>query len=186
MDFSGILGEYREKMEKSLVNFQRELASIRTGRAHPSLLDQIKIDVYGQLSPISMVATVNVVDNNTLLVTVWDASNVKLVDSAIRTSSLGLNPKVEGNKLYITFPQLTFERRQDMIKVTKKKSEEMKISVRNIRRDANDNSKKLEKNGEISEDELKSHLEKSQELTDNYIKQIDEILKNKQSELEKI
>ena len=181
-----ILNECKERMNKSIRRLGNELSSIRTGRANPSLLDQIKIELYSQQMPISGLASVNATDARTLLVTVWDEDNVKAVDSAIRTSSLGLNPRMDGNKLYITLPELTAERRQELIKVAKKKGEDIKISIRNVRRDINESLKKLEKDKEISEDALKDNLEKTQSLTDESIEHVEQMLLLKQSDLEKI
>lgn len=186
MSSDSIFNQCKERMEKSLESLQRELSSIRTGRAHPSLLEHIKIDLYGQRLPISGAATVSINDVRTLLVTVWDENNTKAIDSAIRTSSLGLNPRVDGNKLFISLPELTAQRRIEMIKMAKKKTEDIKIGIRNIRRDSNDDLKKLEKNKEISEDELKNYLEKTQKITDAFIAQAETSLLAKQSDLEKI
>ena len=175
-----------EGMEKSIDALKKELAAIRTGHASPSLLDQIKVDVYGQQMALPTVASVATSDARTLTVSVWDAGNVKAVDSAIRQSNLNLNPRLDGNKLFITLPELTAERRQEMIKLVKQKGEDFKVRVRNVRRDGNDGLKKLEKDKEISEDELKASLEDIQKLTDKTISTIDNLLDTKQKDLETI
>ena len=179
-----VLEKIESRMHKTLDVLHKELASIRTGRAHPSHLEHVKVDVYGQSMPLTNAASIAATDSKTLTVTVWDANNVKAVDSAIRQADLNLNPRIDGNKLFISIPGLTAERRQALMKIVKKKGEDAKIGVRNIRRDINDELKKLEKEKSISEDILKSCLEDSQKTTDKYIEEIDHSIDNKQKVLE--
>lgn len=186
MSAEEILLDSEGQMEKALDAFHKELASIRTGRAHPSLLDHIKVDVYGQMMNLNGVASVVASDARMLTVTVWDVNNIKAVDNAIRISDLGLNPSIDGNKLFINLPDLTADRRQEMIKLVKKKAEDIKIGIRNCRRDANDALKKLEKDKVLSEDELKDQLDEVQKLTDKYIALTDESTAKKEKELQTI
>lgn len=180
------INQAEEKMQKSVELFTQELAGIRTGRANPNMLDHIKVNVYGQDMPINNVASVNVQDAKTLHISVWDQNNIKLVDKAIQTSDLGLNPRVNGNDLFISMPDLTEERRKDYVKIIKQKSEDAKIKIRNIRRDINDDLKKMEKNKELTEDDLKNLLDQTQETTDNYIKKVDDLSENKQKNIMEI
>jgi ribosome recycling factor len=175
-----------ERMNKALEALQKEFSGLRTSRATPSLLDNLRLEVYGQTMPLSGVATVTVQDVRTLLVTVWDAGNTKAVDAAIRTSELSLNPRVDGNKLFVALPELTSERRADLVKIIKKKSEDMKVSMRNFRKEANDAVKLREKNKEISEDELKQQMDAIQKITDAFIEKVDSIATNKQKEITSI
>ena len=181
-----LVEQTKAKMQKCIEGLLREFAAIRSGRVSPNLLDNIQIDLYGQSTPISSAASVTVSDSTTLLVTIWDVSNVNAVDTAIRSSSLGLNPRVEGNKLYIALPPLTAERRQEFIKISKQKAENYKVSVRNIRRDANDELKKAEKNNEMSEDDLKRETQAIQNMTDEFIAKVDSSFANKKKDLETV
>lgn len=183
MSFEEIIKTTKEEMTKAEKAFEKDLLSVRTGRATTSLLDGIKVDVYGSLMPLAALGSVGVVDARTLSVLIWDAANVALVDSAIRQSDLGLNPKVEGNKLFIAIPDVTEERRKEYIKLVRRKAEDIRIRLRNLRREANDRCKDIEKDKAISSDELKSHLEIIQKLTDDFIKIIDEMLQKKEKDL---
>ena len=186
MELETILSKTQEKMDKAISTLKKDFSGIRTGRANVGLLDRIKVNVYNQLMDISSLGSINVSDSSTLTVSVWDSNNVNAVESAIIKSDLGLNPRTEGNKLFITIPQLTSERRKEYIKLAAKKSEEIKISIRNIRRESNDEIKKLEKEKLISEDEAKEKLDHIQKMTDNYIKTVTEVLALKQKDLEKV
>ena len=146
---------YKEKMSKTLDLFSKELSSLRTGRANASMLDMIKVDVYGQKMPINQLATVTVPEPRTINVQVWDLNNVPLIDSSIRKSELGLNPNIDGQLIRLPIPDLNEERRTELKKIIKSMGEKCKVSIRNIRREANDDLKKLLKNKEISEDEVK-------------------------------
>lgn len=181
-----IIERTQEKMQKAVEAFQRDLTGIRTGRANASLLDSIKVDVYGQSMPINNVASVTVSDARTIQVSVWDANNIKLVDSAILNSDLSLNPRVDGNNLFITLPELTSDRRQELVKTLKKKAEDSKVAIRNIRRDGNDDIKALEKDKSISEDDSKAYQEDIQKATDGFVNKIDTITQNKSKEIETI
>ena len=137
------INELKQKMSKTIISFQKDLSTLRTGRANPSMLDLIKIDVYGQKMPINQIATVTVPEPRTISIQVWDKNNVKIVDSEIQKSNLGINPQVDGQILRIHIPQLTEERRKELTKILKNLGEKGKVSIRNIRRESNDNIKKL-------------------------------------------
>ncbi len=171
------------KMDTSLEALGREFTGLRTGRASVNLLDTVRVDVYGSLSPISQVGTVSVPESRMLTVQVWDKSQVKAVEKAIRDSGLGLNPSSDGQLIRIPLPSLNEERRQELTKIASKYAEDARISVRNVRRDAMDALKKLEKDSEISEDEHHRLSEEVQKLTDLRIKKIDELLASKQKEI---
>ena len=148
---------YNQKMMKTLEVFSKDLTSLRTGRANANMLDLVKVDVYGQKMPINQIATITVPESRTITIQVWDKNNVKLVDSEIKKSNLGVNPEVDGQIVRIRIPQLTEERRKELIKVLKNLGEKGKVSIRNIRRELNDNIKKLLKDKQISEDESKKY-----------------------------
>jgi ribosome recycling factor len=174
---------YSAKMDKTIQSFKKELSSIRTGRANASMLDMIKVDVYGQLMPINQVATVSVPEARLITVQVWDQSNIKAVDSAIQKSDLGINPQIDGSVLRLRIPDLTEERRKDLIKVLKTVGEKNKVSIRNIRREGNDELKKLIKEKKISEDENKVSEKNIQKVTDDHIANIEKILSEKEKEI---
>ncbi|PIS29876.1 MAG: ribosome recycling factor [Candidatus Marinimicrobia bacterium CG08_land_8_20_14_0_20_45_22] len=178
-----ILKDAEDRMKKSLETSQHDMAVIRTGRATPSLLDSIRVDYYGSMVPLKQVANVAAPDARLLVVQVFDRNAIQSVEKAIRTSDLGLNPKVEGNILRLPIPSLTEDRRKELIKFIHKLAEEGRISIRNVRRDANEMTKDLEKSGDISEDDSHLGLEKIQELTDKYTKLVDEIVKRKEKEI---
>ena len=165
---------YKDKMTKTLDLFSKELSSLRTGRANASMLDLIKVDVYGQKMPINQLATITVPEPRTINVQVWDLNNVTLIDSAIKKSELGLNPQIDGQLMRLPIPDLNEERRSELKKIIKSTGEKCKISIRNIRREANDELKKLLKSKEISEDDEKKSEKNIQNLTDANIKLIDE------------
>ena len=172
---------YSNKMSKTLEVFTNELNSLRTGRANASMLDLIRVDVYGQKMPINQLATVTTPEPRTINIQVWDTNNVQLIDSSIKKSELGLNPQIEGQLIRLPIPDLSEERRNEMSKIVKSMGEKCKISVRNIRREANDELKKLQKNKEISQDDEKKFEKIIQDFTDKNIKIIDQkvILKEK-------
>ncbi|MEJ2608547.1 MAG: ribosome recycling factor [Candidatus Thiodiazotropha sp.] len=174
------------RMGKSVESLVHELAKVRTGRAHPSLLDHVRVDYYGSEVPISQVANINVEDARTLTVIPWEKNMVSLVEKAIMTSDLGLNPMSAGTVLRVPMPALTEERRKDLIRVVRHEAESAKVAVRNIRRDANHDLKDMVKEKMISEDDERRGQELIQNLTDQHIKQIDELLAEKEKDLMEI
>ena len=171
------------KMDKSLSSFKKDLGTIRTGRANPSMLDLISIEAYGKKMPINQLGTITVPEPRSITIQVWDKANVTLVDSAIKKSNLGINPQIDGQTLRIHIPQLTEERRIELVKSLKNLGEKAKISTRNIRRESNDNIKKLLKEKKISEDESKNYEKEVQKITDLNIEKIDKILLEKEKEI---
>ena len=173
---------YLQKMGKTFEVFTKELSSLRTGRANSNMLDIIKVDVYGQKMPINQLGSITTPEARTINIQVWDLNNVSLIDAAIKKSELGLNPQIDGQLIRLPVPDLSEERRNEIKKVIKSMGEKCKISIRNIRREGNDELKKLLKNKEISEDDVKKYEKIIQDHTDNNIKQIDEkvILKEKE------
>ena len=174
---------YSIKMDKTIQSYKKDLSSLRTGRANPSMLDMIKVDVYGQMMPINQLASVSVPEARLITIQVWDQSNIKAVDAAIQKSELGINPQIDGSVLRIRIPDLTEERRKDLIKVLKNISEKNKVSIRNIRREANDELKNLIKDKKISEDEEKSFEKNIQKITDDNVINIDKISQEKEKEI---
>ena len=178
-----IINKTKIKMNSSVDYFSNNLQKIRTGRANPSLLSGIMVDYYGTQTPISQVASVSVPDSNSLLITPWDKTFIVKLDKAIRESDLGLNPQTTDESIRIPLPPLTEERRKDLIKIVKKESENAKVSIRNIRRDANNDLKNLNKDNLISDDDLKKNENDIQKLTDDFIRKIDDIFISKEKEL---
>ncbi len=174
---------YKDKMHKTLELFAKELSSLRTGRANASMLDLIKVDVYGQKMPVNQLATITVPEPRTINVQVWDLNNVPLIDSAIKKSELGLNPQIDGQLMRLPIPDLNEERRSELKKIIKSTGEKCKVSIRNIRREANDELKKLLKLKEISEDDEKKAEKNIQNITDANIKNIDEKVISKEKEI---
>ncbi|WP_058303963.1 ribosome recycling factor [Gorillibacterium timonense] len=172
-----------ERMEKAMVALKREMASLRAGRASASLLDRIQVEYYGSMTPLNQMAGITTPDSRTLLIQPWDKSAMGAIEKAILKSELGLNPSNDGTVIRIVIPALTEERRAELAKMTKKFGEEAKVAVRNIRRDANDDIKKLEKTDGISEDETRRHQDEIQKLTDRYIVEVDKILAAKEKEI---
>ena len=172
-----------ERMDKSIEAFKVSLSKIRTGRAHTSLLDHITVEYYGSETPLSQVSNIGIEDARTLMVTVWEKDMVKVVEKAIMSSDLGLNPNTAGSVLRIPMPALTEERRRDLVKVVKGEGEQAKVAIRNIRRDANGDFKELLKEKEISEDDEHRAEDAVQKLTDEHIKIIDELLVVKEKDL---
>ena len=178
-----ILDDLKSGMGSSIEALQRELAKRRTGRANAAILDGIKVDYYGSKSPLNQVASVKVPDHSLITIQPWEKTLVPVIEKAIQVSSLGLTPSSDGTIIRIPIPPLTTERRQELVKEVKKLGEEAKIALRNQRRDANDMLKSLEKDKEISEDELHRTLTKVQEITDDYVKRIDELVAAKEKEV---
>ncbi len=171
------------KMDKSIQSFKKDISTLRTGRANANMLDTIKIDVYGQMMPIDQLATVNVPEARLISIQVWDKANTALIDSAIQKSELGINPQIDGQIIRLRIPDLTEERRKDLIKILKGMGEKSKVSIRNIRREANEELKKKLKDKTITEDENKNFEKNVQKLTDNNIENIDKILLEKEKEI---
>ena len=174
---------YKDKMSKTIEVFVKELLSLRTGRANASMLDLVKVDVYGQQMPINQLGSITTPEARTINIQVWDLNNVTLIDAAIKKSELGLNPQIDGQLIRLPVPDLSEERRNEMKKIIKSTGEKCKISIRNIRREANDELKKLLKNKEISEDDVKKNEKIIQEHTDYNINQIDEKVISKEKEI---
>jgi ribosome recycling factor len=174
---------YSKKMDKTIEVFSKELTSLRTGRANASMLDLVKVDVYGQLMPINQVASITTPEARMINIQVWDLNNVALVDSAIKKSELGLNPQIDGQLIRLPVPDLSEERRGEIKKVIKSMGEKCKISIRNIRREANDTLKNLLKAKDISEDDEKKFEKNVQVFTDAHIKEIDSKVASKEKEI---
>ena len=174
---------YEEKMEKSYQNLLTEFGTIRAGRANPHVLDQIKVDYYGAPTPLQSVANVSVPEARMILIQPWEPSMVKVIEKAILVSDLGINPTNDGKCIRLVFPELTEERRKQLAKDVKKKGENAKVAVRNIRRDANDKLKKMGKNSDVSEDEIKDLEKEVQKVTDQYIKKVDDAVDEKTKEI---
>lgn len=177
------LKQYEEKMNKTLDSLSGEYTTIRAGRANPHVLDKITVDYYGTQSNLQAVANISVSEARTLVIQPWEASLIKEIEKAILTSDLGLTPNNDGKAIRLTFPELTEERRKDLVKDVRKKGENAKVAIRNIRRDANDTFKKMEKGGEISEDDQKLAEEKIQKLTDKMIEKVDKAVEVKTKEI---
>ena len=175
MELKDLMLEQEQRMDKSIESLKHEFASIRTGRASVALLDKIMVDYYGSPTPINQVANISVPENRMILVAPWDKSMIGAIEKAILQSDLGLNPGNDGTAIRLTIPQLTEERRKEIVKIVHKKAEDAKVAVRNIRRDANDVLKKEEKAKTITEDDVKDGLDQIQKLTDKKIKQIDDL-----------
>ena len=174
---------YDEKMTKTLDVFTKELSSLRTGRANASMLDLVRVDVYGQQMPINQVGSITTPEPRTISIQVWDINNVNLIDASIKKSELGLNPQIDGQLIRLPVPDLSEERRNEMKKIVKSMGEKCKVSIRNIRREANDDLKKLLKNKEISEDEVKKEEKKIQNFTDKNIQVIDDKVISKEQDI---
>ncbi len=174
---------YSSKMDKTVESFKKEISSLRTGRANASMLDIVKIDVYGQIMPINQLATISVPEARLISIQVWDKSNVSLIDSAIQKSELGINPQIDGQIIRIRIPDLTEERRKELIKILKGMTEKSKVSIRNIRREANEELKKKLKDKNITEDENKNFEKNTQKLTDDHINILDKISSDKEEEI---
>lgn len=178
-----VLSKYKDRMDKAIVALKDEFGSLRTGRASASLLDQVMVEAYGATVPISQVGAVSVPEARSITVSIWDKGVVVSVEKAIRNAGLGLNPVVEGQTLRIPIPPLTEERRKDLVKVAGKYAEHQKVAIRNVRREANDDLKKAEKDSVISQDEQKKMEAEVQKFTDEAVKRVDEALKIKEQEI---
>ena len=174
---------YNQKMKKTLDVFNKELSSLRTGRANANMLDLIKVDVYGQKMPINQLGTITTPEPRMINIQVWDLNNVNLIDLSIKKSELGLNPQIDGQLIRLPIPDLSEERRSELKRIVKGMGEKCKISIRNIRREANDYLKNLLKNKEVSEDDEKKNEKEIQVLTDKHIKTIDDKVSSKEKEL---
>ena len=174
---------YSLKMDKAIEVFSKELSSLRTGRANASMLDLIKVDVYGQQMPINQIGSITTPEPRMINIQIWDINNVPLVDAAIKKSDLGLNPQIDGQLIRLPVPELNEERRSELKKLIKTIGEKCKVSIRNIRREANEDLKKLLKSKEISEDEEKNYEKKIQAITDEHIKSVDEKVSLKEKEI---
>jgi ribosome recycling factor len=172
-----------QKMSRTIENFKTNLGKVRTGRAHTGLMDHIQVDYYGNLTPLSQVANITLVDSRTIGVQPWEKKMVAVVEKAIRESDLGLNPATSGDLIRVPMPALTEERRRELTKVVRHEGEDAKVAVRNIRRDANESLKKLVKDKAISEDDERRGQDDTQKLTDKYISEIDKLLTQKESEI---
>tara|TARA_Y100000768_G_scaffold231014_1_gene174458 strand:- start:62 stop:613 length:552 start_codon:yes stop_codon:yes gene_type:complete len=174
---------YSLKMDKAIEVFSKELSSLRTGRANAAMLDLIKVDVYGQQMPINQVGSITTPEPRMINISVWDLNNVPLIDAAIKKSDLGLNPQIDGQLIRLPVPELNEERRTELKKIIKSVGEKCKVSIRNIRREANEDLKKLLKSKDIGEDEEKTHEKKVQIITDDHIKSVDEKISSKEKEI---
>jgi ribosome recycling factor len=178
-----MLAQFEEKMKKTLENLDKEYQGIRAGRANPHILDKLRVNYYGTQTPIQGVANVTVPEARTLMIQPWESGMIKEIEKAIVNSDLGVSPNNDGKAVIINFPELTEERRKDLVKDIKKKGEAAKVAIRNVRRDANDAFKKQNKASEISDDELKSNEDKVQKMTDKYIADIDKAIDEKSKEI---
>jgi len=180
---SSTKNEYKEKMAKTLSVLKQDLNTVRAGRANASLLDQVSVEYYGSAMPLKNICSISIPDPRTIMITPFDAKSMKNIEKAIQTSDIGINPTNDGRNIRLVIPPLTEERRKDLTKKIKKMGEASKVAVRNLRRDINDTLKKAQKNSEITEDDLKSELDEIQKMTDKCIKDIDNILAEKEKEL---
>ncbi len=172
-----------EKMQKTVATLKRDLAALRAGRATPALLDKISVDYYGAAMPISQLANIAVPEPRLLVIQPWDKKAVSEIERAILKSDLGLTPNSDGNIIRLVIPQLTEERRRELVKVVRKKAEEGRVAVRNIRREANEELKRMEKDGKITEDDLRKAQDDVQKLTDRYIEEVEKVLSAKEKEI---
>ena len=181
-----MIEKYTEKMQKSVDNLEKEYNSIRAGRANPHVLDRIKVDYYGTPTPLNQVAAISSPDPRSLAIAPWDASTLKLIEKAILTSDLGLNPQNDGKQIRLSFPPLTEERRKELIKQVSKTGEDAKVALRNVRREGVDKLKDMKKKNELTEDDQKSAEQELQKLTDKYVKEVDGIVAKKSKELSEV
>lgn len=178
-----LIKNFNDKADKTIALLKEDLNTVRAGRANPAILDKVSADYYGTMTPLKSLANISVPDPRTLMISPFDVTCISAVEKAINEANLGLNPSNDGKVIRLSIPQLTEERRKELTKTTKKMSEDAKVAVRNLRRDANDAAKKMEKDGEITEDDLKKGLDRIQKTTDDIIKRIDEIIANKDKEI---
>ena len=180
------MSDIDSKMSSAVLHFEKELNSLRTSRANPSMLDNIFVDAYGAKTPLNQLGNISVQDANTITVQIWDASLIKVIENAITESNLGINPQTDGQLMRLPIPKLSEERRVEIIKIASDFAENSKITVRNIRRDFIENSKNEKKNSNLSEDELKRQINEIQKVTDNNIEKIDKILELKKNDILKV
>ncbi|MFB1049542.1 ribosome recycling factor [Paraliobacillus sp. JSM ZJ581] len=180
---SQVIKEAKEKMSQAVQSFSKQLATVRAGRANPALLNSVFVDYYGAATPLNQLSTISVPEARLLLITPFDKSSISEIEKAIQKADLGLSPSSDGNVVRINIPALTEERRKELVKVVGKYAEESKIQIRNIRRDANDQLKKDQKNGDLTEDDLRSFQDDVQKETDKYISEIDSLVKDKEAEI---
>ncbi len=173
----------KEKMEKCLDSLERDYKAVRAGRANPAVLDRISVDYYGCPTPINQMAAISVPEPRVLMIQPWDATTLKDIERAINSSDIGINPSNDGKVIRLIFPQLNEERRRELVKEVSKRAEDAKVAIRNVRRDAMDDLKKLKKNSEITEDDQKDGEKKLQDITDSYVKQTEEMEKKKEQEI---
>ena len=178
-----LLTDAESRMEKVIENMVREFATLRAGRANPALLDKVMVECYGILTPVNQTANISCPEPRLIIIQPWDKNNIAAIERALMKSDLGITPMSDGQVIRLTVPQLTEERRRELVKLCSKRAEEGKVAVRNLRRDVNDDIKTLEKSKEASEDECKKALEDAQKLTDRFIKRIEEILQKKEAEI---
>lgn len=178
-----IMKETKEKMAQAVQSFSKQLATVRAGRANPALLNSVFVDYYGAATPLNQLATITVPEARLLLITPFDKSSISEIEKAIQKADLGLSPSSDGNVVRINIPALTEERRKELVKVVGKYAEESKVQIRNIRRDANDQLKKEQKNGDLTEDDLRSYQDDVQKATDKHIDEIDKHVKEKENEI---
>jgi ribosome recycling factor len=185
-DSDAVIGDCERRMAKTLEVLQQDFGAIRTGRASPSLLDKIQVDAWGSAQPIQSIASISVPEPRLLVIQPWDKSMIGPIEKAIQKSDLGLNPNNDGSVIRLALPQLNEQRRNDLAKQVKKRAEESKVAVRNVRRDADSGLKKLEKDGKISQDDLRRALDRVQKLTDGSVKQVDEAADRKEREVKEV
>lgn len=178
-----LIKDLKTRSEKTLEHLKGTLQGIRTGRAHPALVEDIKVDYFGTPTPVKSMGSVNVPEARQLVITPWDKSAIKAIEKAIQSSPLGINPQNDGESIRLNLPELTKERRVELTKIVNKMAEESRVAIRNVRREINDGLKKLEKDSQITEDDLKKYTKEAQEQTDAYIKKIDSMLVDKEKEI---
>lgn len=178
-----LFAKTKERMEKCLDSLERDFSTIRAGRANPNVLNNVMVDYYGTPTPVGQMAAVSVPEPRLLVIQPWDASTLKDIEKAINVADIGINPQNDGKVIRLTFPQLTEEHRKNLVKDVAKRGEEAKVAVRNVRRDAMDDLKKMKKDNAITEDDLKDGEKKMQDITDKYIKQVEEMTKKKEDEI---
>lgn len=176
----------KDKMDKAVQVLKRDLMSLRAGRANPALLDKVVVEYYGSPTPINQLANITISDPRTLLIQPWDKTAISQIEKSILKSELGLTPNNDGSSIRIAIPALTEERRVDLVKMARKMGEEAKVAIRNVRRDANDELKKLEKSGEVNEDNLRRGQDEIQKVTDQFVKEIDKVVADKEKEIMEI
>jgi ribosome recycling factor len=181
-----VINDAKERMSKGISQLKKELATLRAGRATPSILDKVQVEYYGALTPVNQLANISTPEPRLLIIQPWDKTSLPTIEKAIMKSDLGLTPSNDGNIIRIAIPILTEERRAELVKMVKKYGEESKVAIRNIRRDANDGIKKIEKEGTISEDESRRHQESVQKITDEHIVSIDKVVADKEKEITEV